>query len=246
MFACEAEMVAPAVKWLESLGLMVKTEFTIPWGICDLAGVSMDKHRVSERLGLGQIRPVGSVTRATILFRIPDVESRRSVTLGKLVRDCAPAMPEEMVVRETERLLADRFVVWAGRNRLQKLNGWAPLQKRLIALELKLSRVKEAMSQAVNNLGFAGESYVGLPADVARRVLTNRQRWAEEFNEGIGLVAVTRRSCSVLIAASSGQRRPEPALEFYCVEKFWRTYPKGSSASTARPPIRASFPSSRP
>lgn len=228
MFAYETEMVRPATRWLESLGLMVKPEFITPWGICDLVGASMDGSRVSRRLELRQTRPVGSPTRAAILLRIPDVESSRSVTLGKLVRDCAPAIPESVVVRETERLIADRYVVQLTRHRLHKLNGWMPLQERLVAVELKLSRVDEVMMQGVSNLGFADESYVGLPNPVARRVFAARRRWADYFSEGIGLLAVGRRSCSVLLCASTTQGRPDPALQFYCVEKFWRTYPKGS------------------
>ena len=176
MFAYETEMVSPATKWLESLGLMVKAEFGAPWGLCDLVGVSMQGKRVAKRLRLRQTKPVASPTRAAILLRIPDVEAPKCITLGKLVRDCAPAIPEDVVLRETRRLIADRYVVQSSRQRLQKLNGWMPLQKKLVALELKLSRVEEAMMQAVSNLGFADESYVGLPGQLARRVLSGKQR----------------------------------------------------------------------
>ncbi len=228
MFAYETEMVKPATKWLESLGLTVKTEFVTPWGVCDLVGARMDGDRVSKRLGLRQTRPIASPTRAAILLRIPDVESPRPITLGKLVRDCSPAIPEDVVVQETQRLIADRYVVQLSRQRLQKLNGWTPLQERLVALELKLSRVDEAMSQAVDNLSFADESYVGLPTQIAKRVLARKTRWEQHLGRGIGLVGVGGRSCSVMVPASMTTVRPDTALQFYCVEKFWRTYPKGS------------------
>ncbi len=45
----------------------------------------------------------------------------------------------------------DGFIVRTDTQALQKINGWMPLQKRLVAVELKLSRVEEAISQAVNN-----------------------------------------------------------------------------------------------
>jgi len=228
MFLYETQMVAPAAKWLEQLGLTVKNEFVTPWGICDLVGASLDPQQVSKRLEHRQTKPVASVTRAAILLQIPDVESENSITLGKLVRDYAPVIPQEIVIREIERLIEDRYVVRSGRNRLQKLNGWMPLHRQLVAVELKLSRVNEAMTQAVSNLGFAGESYVGLPSKIAKRVAANKQRWAKHFDKGIGLLAVSARSCSVLVPVFVKKEPPNPALQFYCVEKFWRTYPKGS------------------
>lgn len=228
MFNYEAEMIEPAAKWLRSLGVMVRAEFVTPWGICDLVGASFDRNRVKQRLALCQTRPVGSITRAAILCRIPDVSTGQAVTLRRLVREYVPAIPEEVIIRETDRLVSDRYVVRKAWNRLQKQNGWVPLQQRLIALELKLSRIDEAMTQALNNLGFADESYVGLPKDVALRVASNQSRWASHFDRGIGLLAVASRSCKVLLPARQHERRPDSPIQFYSVEKFWRTYPKDS------------------
>ena len=115
MFAYETEMIATAAKWLVQVGLTVKHEFITPWGVCDLVGVSLDQDQVSKRLGYRQTKPVASTTRAAILLRIPDVETQRSITVGKLVRDYAPVIPREVVIRETERLISDRYVVRSGR-----------------------------------------------------------------------------------------------------------------------------------
>jgi len=38
---------------------MVKPEFSLPWGICDLVGVKLDPIKVKRRLSYGQTRPVG-------------------------------------------------------------------------------------------------------------------------------------------------------------------------------------------
>ncbi len=225
MFNSEAEMTGPVKRWMESLSLIVKAEFISPWGLCDLVGLSFRKRNVARRLRLGQRQPVTSMTRAALLLQIPDVDADEFMTMRQIIEACAPTLPEEVVVEEAQKLMEDKFVIRKG-NRLQKVNGWMPLQKRLIAIELKLKRVGEAMLQAQNNLGFADESYVGLPKDLAARMAGSARR--EDFcKRGVGLLAVTPISCEMLIRSrrvSAGNA----VFQFCCVEKFWRTVPKGN------------------
>lgn len=227
MFAKESDMAVSGARWMKSNGMAVKSEFVTPWGICDLVGLTFNPNNVAQRLHLKQTRTVSSITRAVLLLRIPDVETKKSTTVDRLVRQYAPSIPEEIVSEETAQLIADRFVV-SSRGRLQKMNGWMPLQDRLVAIELKLSRIEEAMHQALNNLGFAEESYVGLPTEVARRVASNASRWSRFFDAGVGLLSVARRGCEVLVPARKAALWTDRAIQLYCVEKFWRTRPKGN------------------
>ena len=121
------------------------------------------------------------------------------------------------------RLIADRFVVSSSPGRLQKINGWMPLQDRLVAVELKLQRIEEAMRQAFNNLGFAEESYLGLPDGAAHRVASNASRWSDFFDAGVGLLSVAQQGCEVLIPAHRTRPWTDAAIQLYCVEKFWRS-----------------------
>jgi hypothetical protein len=223
MFEKESDMVTSAATWMKGCGMTVKSEFVTPWGMCDLVGLRFNPHNVAHRLQQKQTRAVGSITRAALLLQIPDVESRKWTTLDSLVHRCAPSIPREVVLEDTARLISDRFVVSSSSGRLQKVNGWMPLQDRLVAVELKLARIEEAMRQALNNLGFAEESYVGLPAEVASRVASNPSRWSEFFDSGIGLLSVARRGCEVLVATRKTRDRTDLAIQLYCVEKFWRT-----------------------
>lgn len=227
-FARESDMAAPATSWLKARGLLVKSEFVSPWGICDLVGVRFNQAHVAHRLGYEQTKRVGSITRAALLLEVPDVETGKSITLKRMVRDCSPAIREEVVVKEMERLETDGFVRRGPRGRLQKLNGWVPLQEMLVAVELKLSRIEEAMQQARMNLGFADHSYVGLPAEVARRVASSATRWGKYFDDGIGLLSVSKARCRVLIPARKTQTWTDEAIQLYCVDKFWRGRIKGS------------------
>ena len=223
MFARESEMTRPAASWLRSNGMTVKSEFVTPWGVCDLVGLSFNRDNVASRLDRRQTKAVGSITRALLLLRIPDVETGKSTTLRSLVRQCTPSIPEQIVSAETDRLVTDRFVTRSSRGWLQRVNGWMPLHQRLVAVELKLSRIEEAMRQALDNLGFAEESYVGLPSKVARRVASSPSRWSAFFGSGVGLLSVGQRRCRVLVPARRTHDWTDQAVQFYCVEKFWRT-----------------------
>jgi len=228
MFAIESEMTKSVARWMEVGGLDVREEFVTPWGICDLVGVSFVQRKVANRLKLQQTAAICSITRALLLREIPDVKTGKSTTLDKLVRRYAASIPAEVVSDETERLIAGRFVKPAPRGRLQKVNGWIPLQKRLVAVELKLARIEEVMRQALNNMGFASESYVGLPSDVARRVALKPSRWSRFFASGVGLLSVARGSCEVLVKSRTNKEWTDSVVQFHCVEKFWRTRVKGN------------------
>jgi len=223
-------MAASVTGWMKSSrGIAaVKSEFVTPWGICDLVGLTFNHDKVDHRLQQKQTRAISSITRAVLLLQIPDVEKRKSTTLDKLIRQFAPSIPEEVVSAQVACLIADHFVVPLSRGRLQKMNGWIPLQDSLVAVELKLSRIDEAMRQALNNLGFAEESYVGFPAELASRVASNAARWSDFFDAGVGLLSVTRRGCKVLVPARKDRGWTDAAIQLYCVEKFWRTRVKGN------------------
>jgi hypothetical protein len=223
MFAKESDMAVPAVAWMKSSGMALRSEFVTPWGVCDLVGLTLNPDKVALRLRLRQTRAISSITSAVLLLQIPDEKTKTSTTLDRLTRKCSPSIPEEVVSKETTRLVADRFVKSSSRGRLQRINGWMPLQDRLVAVELKLHRIEEAMRQALNNLGFADESYVGLPADVARRVLSNASRWSDFLDAGVGLLSVAPQGCEILVPARNTRDWTDTAIQLYCVDKFWRT-----------------------
>ncbi len=228
MFESETKMTKPVIRWMQALGLQVKAEFITPWGICDLVGLSFRPNQVRQRLRWGQTQPVTSVSRAALLLKIPDEKTGQSISLKTLAKEYASFIPEDVVEAQTQRLISEKFVIRTDSGLLQKRNGWFPLHKRLIAVELKLNRIEEVMSQASGNLLFAQESYVALPQDVAQRVSEKRTRWASFFEKGVGLLSISPRSCRVIIRSRPPASSADQLLQFCSVEKFWRTYPKGS------------------
>lgn len=228
-FRYEREMVAPARKWLFEQGMMVKEEFATPWGICDLVAVSLNDKRVRERLFLGQRTAIGPLIRVEILNAIPEVEARKQRIISEIVSSYHGILNALQIRAEVERLIAGKFIKEEANGAIRRVNGWMPLHRRIVALELKVSRVQDALAQATSHRAFAEESYVGLPRDLADRVAASRR--AEAFRaEGVGILSITKNRCKVLLHAC-GQRYPlRASLQMHCVERFWRSRLKGNAS----------------
>jgi len=219
-FGREHEMALPVGNWLRRHGMQVKPEFAVPWGICDFVAVSLNATKVRKRLEFGQINAIGPLWRVSLLQHIPDKETGRSITQSKLERLCGA--PPEFTGKELEKLIADRFVRRTARLSLQKLNGWFPLHNRIVAVELKLSRVSDALAQASCNRAFATESFIAIPTETALRILSGPRR-ADFVNAGVGILGVTQTRCKVMLKPSARGIQADPTLQMHCVERFWRT-----------------------
>lgn len=221
-FRYERDMLAPARQWLSEQGMMVKEEFTTPWGICDLVAASLDEERVRQRLQLGQRAAIGPLARVRILSAIPEVETKASNITRAIMSTYRGVLTQSQVDEEINKLIAGKFVRQGKKGTLQRINGWAPLHRRLVALELKLNRVQDALAQAASHQAFAEGSYVGLPTALAEKI-AGSPRAAVFRAKGVGIVSVGQRQCSVALAPSTRQYPIDSALQAHCVERFWRT-----------------------
>lgn len=221
-FRFEHEMASPARDWLMRQGLMVKEEFYTPWGICDLVGLKLAGRQVRKRLQLGQKRPIGPLIRLDILSAVPDPGEGESTTLEELAANYQDLLTMTEVCAEVDKLIAGKFVRRGEHGTLQKVNGWVPLHARLVALELKLNRVEEALAQATSHQAFAEESFVGLPAGLANRIASS-PRAARFVSEGVGIVSVEKSRCRIVLHPQTRRHPIDPILQMHCVERFWRT-----------------------
>jgi hypothetical protein len=221
-FRRETEMANPVIRWLRRTGLVVKPEFSLPWGVCDLVGVKLDPARVKRRLSYGQTRPIGPLIRLYILSEIPESDSGESISLAKLREKLSDHLPLDFLSRELELLSHGKFITSPRRNFFQKANGWAPLHVRIVAVELKLTRVSEALIQAASNRAFATDSYVALPGKLALRI--ERSDRADIFRRnGLGLLAVWHHACRELVRPSGNKAACSEVIQSHVVERFWRT-----------------------
>lgn len=226
-FQREREMFDSARKWLGSQGFMTKAEFCTPWGICDLVGVLFNDSRVKQRLQLGQTESIGPPLRIELFDRIPDLETGRAVGPGRLEREFGEFLSPGQLRKEIDTLVAGKFVQRSLSGALQKLNGWAPLHDRIVAVELKLNRVQCALDQAKSHLWIADQSYVGLPANVALGVVQSKR--VNEFQKaGVSIIAISRDSCQVVLSSRRVNWKPDSIMQMHCVERFWRTRLRGN------------------
>lgn len=228
-FSYEHEMLEPAVRWLQGQDLMVKKEFPTPWGICDLVGCSLNKNRIRQRLKLRQAKPIRSQLRVHLLSLIPDEEDGSAIDAETLHAHFGDYLNRSHIEVELDRLVRDRFIEESSPGTYCKRNGWMPLHKRLLAVELKLTRVEDALHQAINNLGFADESYIGLPATVATR-LVNSKRITGMEKEGVGILAVEPHGCRAILKATKRKTRSDESAQRYSVERFWHAYVRDNGA----------------
>lgn len=225
-FNYEKEMAAPVAAWLKAEGLLVKQEFKSPWGLCDLVGCELDPEKTAIRIRQRQWEPLGPAGRVYVHQQLPDAETaRRGVTLEQLQGSLNYSQPEKLEA-DLERLVATGHAKKTDSGRFLKINGWAPLQKRLIAVELKLSRYSEAVAQAKANRNFARQSYVAMPLATAERAVKGKNRILL-LDAGVGMIGVTDHDCVVLLQAPI-----EPAcdvvFEMHAVEQFWRISGRGN------------------
>jgi len=222
IFRFESEM-APSIRaWLERQGLLVKSEYPAPWGICDLVGVLLSKRRVRQRIALLQTHPLGPIARIRLLQLIPDAESGHGITVPRLIRELEGTLSSDRVLQELATLLKGRFTRISSSGTIQRMNGWAPLHRRIVAVELKLARPQEALSQAVSHLRFADDVYVALPSELAERTAGTAR--AELFIEaGVGILAVQRSTCKLVLRPKARRFHADPILQMHCVERFWTT-----------------------
>ena len=221
-FRLESDMASAVSRWMCLRGLSVKSEFALPWGVCDLVGVRFSARKTRQRLSLGQTRPVGSLMRLLILSRIPDSETGKALSIARLERESSSFISPQLLSKEISALKRDRFLVSPRHGTLQKVNGWAPLHTEVVAVELKLYRVSEAIGQATANRHFATHSYVALP--LARAVRFAKGRNADAFSQnGIGLLGVSARACHELLRPRENIVPPDTLLQMHVVERFWRT-----------------------
>lgn len=229
-FRLEREMVPMVSSWLSSSGLIVSREFVTPWGICDLVGIDLHPDRVRHRIKLGQRLPIGSLTRTSILQHIPDEESGRGITVDHLREKLGVNTQIYIPLEEELKILeARRFVQVDCQGYIRKRNGWVPLQRRVVAVELKLNRVSDAFSQAQAHQVFADECYIAVPKMIATRLTTHHR--STGFQEtGIGVLAVERHQCNVVLPAKPDSAHIDPTIQMHAVERLWKGTITGKSA----------------
>lgn len=215
----EAHLAGTVLLWLGEQGLVQVTEFVTPWGVADVLAIRPNVSRVNERISAGQLEPVTDVHAMELLLSLPtgDKPKRTSDVARKFVPLLGPVLFE----RAVRNLVRKRFLIQDGTSLVRRTD-WMPYHDQLVAVELKLRRIDEALAQARRHKAITAESYVGMPAVIAERVAFTDRR--SEFEAaGVGLLSLQDGSCKVLISPDHSTKTVIEAQQFSAAEACWRT-----------------------
>lgn len=226
-FKFESQMREPVRKWLAMRGLQTQCEVPVPWGICDIVAASLNKKKVSARLLQNQRRTIGTDLKVELLCRIISSQPK---SITELTRTFGGYLSQEEIQNAVDDLAKKNFVEMIDEELVAVVKSWFPLQKRIVAVELKLSRIDDVMQQAIANKQLTNRSYIALPSSVAKRVIKT-DRYSERLTaQGLGLLAVWKTKCEELLKPSSRDNYVRVAVQTKCVERFWRSLPKDKTS----------------
>ena len=217
-FGSEREMALPATRWLARRGYVVRSEFQTAQGISDLVGCRWRRGAVQERSKFA--RPLLSSKVRTALLAVIPPEGIRQTEVVKALRCFSRA-----IVHEELKNLHDWGLVARSKNaRWQREAHWLPMHDHLVAIELKMRHLREAVRQAQRYLAFADDAYVGFPWPLAFRIAKDRRSEILRM-AGVGLLAIRPARVQALIEPAPGHRPwpVERATQLQTVDRIWRT-----------------------
>lgn len=196
MFLLEKQMTPIVRQWMSDQGFGIISEFQHPSGYCDLAGIQFDQERVQKRIKSKQARPIKG------MFAF------------------AQALTEECSITDGEHIHQDYYKRKLARfdienDNLRLLVDWLPFHKNIIAVELKLNKISEVISQAIGNFSFANQSYIAMPIEIAQKLIDHEK----VIEHGLGVLGVLDNS--VLRLRMPDKFVHNKGLHFHAAEKFW-------------------------
>ncbi len=216
----EAHLAGTVLRWLCEQGLLVQMEeFVTPWGVADVLGIRFNLDRVQARIAAGHLDPVTDTHAMQLLISLPT--GGKPKRISDVARKFEPLFGPALFERVVRNLTRKRFIVQDGAS-LVRCTDWMPYHEQLVAVELKLRRVDEALAQARRHKAITPESYVGMPAVIAERVAFTDRR-AEFEAAGVGLISVQDGVCKVLIPPSISEETVIEAQRLSAAEACWRT-----------------------
>ncbi len=217
-FRWEADMTATVAGQVQRLmprggGHLVAGEVPAARGIAANVAVRFDTGAVRRRLAAG-VGPVTSPLRVQVLHLLRSDRGTRAATLAARLRTNAPAL-----TRSTRRPLAESGLVERDGDMVRSTGAWCPVPAHITAVELKLSKWRDALRQADNFAASADRSWVVL--DEARSGAVVREiSFFAAFGVGLAVVAPTG---DLRVILPPRGRRPEPWLRSLMAEQAWAT-----------------------
>ncbi|WP_198965162.1 hypothetical protein [Mycobacterium shottsii] len=180
-------------------------------GIADVVAVRFDIDALHQRFESG-VGPITSPLRVRVLNLLRSDRPVRTSTLATRLGTNATAL-----TRSTLGPLADLGLVELHADTVRSSGAWRPVPAHITAVELKLSKWRDALRQADNFATSADRSWLVL--DAARSAAAVRES-AFIATFGVGL-AVIKSTGELRVVAPPRGRRPERWLRTLMAEQVW-------------------------
>jgi hypothetical protein len=223
-FRWESDMATPTREAISdlligSLDYFVIDEIQAGQGIVDLLAASLDDDLAARRLAAG-IGPVTLPLRVRALSSLP--AGCRWTSIDLLARRVS-SRPKPLM-RSTLGPLSDLGLIEIEAGKVRSTGVWAPLPARLTAIELKLSKWRDAVRQADNAAWCCDHAWVVLDSHRAGGALA-RLDYVRCFGVGLALVDSAGR---LSIVQRPRQRRHVRWLRSLVGELAWQRALDGS------------------
>lgn len=210
----EAHMIEPVRSLMdEHMGLdIIAAEFSAGYGIADLVGAEMCEENCQSRKALGIAAPLDHRHFIEILLTLaPGV---RMPIAGIL--DNVSFSESTLRKRVLPRMVSYGLLEREPDDSVRLLTMLPKPTNRIVAIEVKQTKWREALLQARRYTFFADQSYVAVWTEITARVdraLLDRHK--------LGLIGVAPDKAEVLVKAPTLSPR-EPRMGFYCAEYLYR------------------------
>lgn len=208
----EAQMIEPIKQLLNERMFVQITEreFSAGYGIADIVGAEFCGEGCRKREAMGLATPLDHIHFTSVLLSLHKKRWTSFSTLQNKVSVSETTLRQKILPRLIKLGIVEKHNVYF------RLNIELPkTTQKLIAVEAKQTKWKEAILQARRYTFFAEQTYIAVWNDTARlvdRSLLYRHR--------LGLISVEGASAEVLVCAP--QRKPrKPKLNLYCSEFFY-------------------------
>ena len=208
----EAQMINPIKQLLYDKMFIdiTQQEFSAGYGIADIVGAKLCNESCQKRETLGLAIPFDHVYFASVLLSLSQNKWSSFTSLAKKVSASETTLRQKVLPKLSKLKIIER----KGEFFRLSIDLPKPTQ-RLIAVEAKQTKWKEAILQARRYTFFAEETYIAVWAETAKlvdRSLLYRHR--------LGLIAVEGNFAEVVIEAPKRKPR-EPKLNLHSSEFFY-------------------------
>lgn len=208
----EAQMIIPIKKLLyDKMFIDIsEQEFSVGYGIADIVGAKLCNESCQKRKSLGLDIPFDHINFASVLLSLNQNRWSSFTTLAKKVSISENTLRKKVLPKLNKLKIIER----SGDFFRLSVDLPKPTQ-RLIAVEAKQTKWKEAILQARRYTFFAEETYIAVWAETIKlvdRSLLYRHR--------LGLISVEIDQAEIVVEAPKRQPR-EPKLNLYSSEFFY-------------------------